>query len=515
MPDSITPVGTMYPQQNPIAALSSIYGIQQQQLGIQQAQQNLQTGQYKQQSAQAEASGAQRQNSEMQGAQSYIRNGIQSGELLNPDGTFNRSKAADGLNAVAPTTSGPMQESMLRGANEIVSNKKALQDLGAERQQQLSGLFGAVAAKQDANKDDVLSAVETARGLSSDPAYQRMVDSNLMGFPATQGMDPVSASNAIRQHARMLAVGANAPSAEQTNPASATYQGASGVQPYQTNPQAVGGIKNIGTPLGPQGISPQVVTTPGGSLQVWGPGGGGGGGATSPGTPAPPSKLSPLTRPAANAPTADQQNYKDRIAQAGQEYGAVSQAANDPMNGVQATRFRNQQVIDLAPHAGTGPGMKLMNTLASRLPGSTGDAYQDLEHYAAQNSAALAKLMGVPGTNLGAETAAAAAGNTERNPGALLEITKTNDALNTAMDLYNRGLSKVSGNGSDVSKVPAYKQAFGQNLDVNALRWADAHRRGDQQEIQQLQQKFNPQQIAGFTQKLKTLKSLAGTGDLP
>src|ERR1700677_758340 len=121
------------------------------------------------------------------------------------------------------------------------------------------------------------------------------------------------------------------------------------------------------------------------------------------------------------------------------------------MNGVQATRFRNQQILDLIPHASTGTGLKILNTVASRLPGATGDAYQDLEHYTAQNSAALAATMGVPKTNMGAETAAAAAGNVERNPGALKEIIKTNDALNTAFDLFNRGLAKVSNNGSDPS----------------------------------------------------------------
>jgi hypothetical protein len=158
--------------------------------------------------------------------------------------------------------------------------------------------------------------------------------------------------------------------------------------------------------------------------------------------------------------------------------------------------------------------MRLLNVMASRIPGASGDAYQDLEHYTAQNSAALAAKMGVPNTNLGAETAAAAAGNVERNPGALAEITRTNDALNTAFDLFNRGLQKVSNNGSDPSRVNAYQQAFGSNLDVNAIRWADAHRRGDTAEITRLQKLpgFNVQQAQ---QKLRTLKSLSDNGDLP
>jgi hypothetical protein len=304
--------------------------------------------------------------------------------------------------------------------------------------------------------------------------------------------------------------------------------------PTNIYPTTVAAETGVPTPTGQdigKDLGAQMVTYPSGSLgQVGGPTTGGalsnnfftpqaaiGGHGLVGGAPstAPPNKLQPMARPPPNAPRADQENYQRQIQSAGQEFTAVNQAANDPMNGVQATRFRNQQVLDLAPHAGTGPGMKIMNVLASRLPGASGDAYQDLEHYAAQNSAALAKLMGVPGTNLGAETAAAAAGNVERNPGALKEITRTNDALNTAMDIYNRGLAKVTNNGSDMSKVPAYKQAFGQNLDVNAVRWADAHRRNDKEEIQQLQQKFGAKGVAGFTQKLGVLKSLAEKGDLP
>jgi hypothetical protein len=261
--------------------------------------------------------------------------------------------------------------------------------------------------------------------------------------------------------------------------------------------------------------APAVTTLPSGSLGTVGGVYGIPPGAPGAGAPPPATKLQPLARPPANAPAADQANYQARIKAAGDEQQAVSQAANDPLNGTQATRFRNQQILDLIPHAATGPGMKLMNTIASRLPGASGDAYQDLEHYTAQNSAALAKLMGVPGTNLGAETAAAAAGNVERNPGALKEITKTNDALNTAFDLYNRGLAKVTSNGSDLSRAAAYKQAFGQNLDINAIRWADAHRRKDGEEVASLQAKAGPQGLADYGKKLNTLKALATTGDLP
>jgi hypothetical protein len=127
----------------------------------------------------------------------------------------------------------------------------------------------------------------------------------------------------------------------------------------------------------------------------------------------------------------------------------------------------------------------------------------------------MASKMGVPNTNLGAETAAAAAGNTSQNPGAVKEITKVNDALNTAFGMYNQGLAKVSANGADPSKVPAYRQAFGQNFDVNAMRFDDALRRGDKGEIDSLKAKLGPAGLKALGAKRAILHSLAETGDLP
>jgi hypothetical protein len=279
------------------------------------------------------------------------------------------------------------------------------------------------------------------------------------------------------------------------------------------NPQAAGGSLGPQAPL-VKSPSPQVTTLPSGSLGIVGGVNGVPAGAPAQAPPPPPAKLQPIARPLPNAPTADQANYNDTIAKSRAEYGAVSGAANDPQNGVQVSRYRNGQILDLTKVAPTGPGKDIWNHVASQIPGEGADAYQKIGHYLAQQSAAMAGKMGVPNTNMGAETAAAAAGNTSQNPKAIAEITKVNDALNTGFDLYNRGLAKVTNNGSDVSRAPAYKQAFGQNVDVNALRWADANRRGDKEEIAKLQQQ-GPQAIQQWQQKLSTLKSLATVGDLP
>jgi hypothetical protein len=163
----------------------------------------------------------------------------------------------------------------------------------------------------------------------------------------------------------------------------------------------------------------------------------------------------------------------------------------------------------------TGPGAAQLNWIASKIPGASGDDFQKLGHYLAQNNAAIASKMGVPNTNLGAETAAAGSGNTAQNKGALLEITKVNDAMNTGLDLYNQGLAKLTNNGADPSKVAAYRNAFGKSYDVNVLRFDDAVRRGDRTEIDSLAKKLGPEGMKAMGAKRKVLHALADTGDLP
>jgi hypothetical protein len=506
-----------------IQSLSGLMGLRSQQLGIQQQQQTLQTGQALQQTAQAGAQQAQQLMGERQTLQTALqtKKATDTGESLlsdEPDPITGKPEIDANKFAAYATRALPlMGANVAQAALKTNSDKVGLASnvLGLDEavQDRVSGIvrshIGDAKATPESIFDEINNALQgvgstAAKGAAQYTASQLMHMKNAPDQKTKDGIlntiameyDPANAQRLLRSPQYGMQQGLSGPYVAQVNPMAPQPQGRAG-------------------PTLEQGVAPQITTLPSGSLGALG-GPFGTPGAGGPPTTAPlPGKLQPIQRPAPNAPAADQMNYKARIDQAGQEYGAITQAANDPMNGVQATRFRNQQILDLIPHASTGPGLHILNVMASRVPGATGDAYQDLEHYTAQNSAALAKTMGVPSTNLGAETAAAAAGNVERNPGALKEITKTNDALNTAMDLYNRGLAQTTQNGSDMSKVPAFKQAFGANMDVNAIRWADAHRRNDPEEIQQLQKKFGPKGIQQFTQKLNMLKSLAATGDLP
>jgi len=175
----------MYPQQNPIAALSSIYGLQQQQVDIAQKKQALQTGAIQQQTAQAESTQKQQQNAELQAAQSVVKNGVAAGRYNNPDGSFNRQKAADDITTVAPTYGQGISNQLLSGANEVVQNKQALQNLNQSQRAQIGGVVSSLAADPNIDNTKVIDAFNGLIDQNPDPGFRRLVLSNLAHMPQT------------------------------------------------------------------------------------------------------------------------------------------------------------------------------------------------------------------------------------------------------------------------------------------------------------------------------------------
>jgi hypothetical protein len=429
----------------------------------------------------------------------------------------------------APTTGSEHYENIVKAATTKVNYNSAINNLRTSDRAELAQAAGGVAARAqspDEINDALDQVVASKAGTPEEGNYKTIASTMKQAInhlaKKTSGNNPPPAGQepwrvgAANMAASILPASASAGPSGLTTPTAGVQNLGGTNQPIVQAPALAGGAvtqvpgatTNTTPPAIMTGPNQQILRVPGAGpaspVDVKAP----------PQSPAPPGKLQTLQRPGPNAPAADQANYNARIKQAGDEQQAVSNAANDPQNGVQVSRYRNGQILDLTRVAPTGPGKEIWNHIASQFPGQGADAFQKIGHYLAQNSAAMAGKMGVPNTNMGQETAAAAAGNVSQNPEAIKEITKVNDALNTGFDLYNRGLGKVTDNGSDLSKVPAYKQAFGSNLDVNALRWADANRRNDREEIASLS-KQGPKAIASWQQKLSTLKSLATTGDLP
>lgn len=450
--------------------------------------------------------------------------------LIDADGNPTKDAQKIVMQAM-PNTGSEHFQGIITGAKSKIEFNRSVNNLTGDLRNEIAGVMSGAAADPNATKDDAqaqLNAyVESKKGT---PVYDdvkriaattQKIDDHVQqkqddtGQIIPPGKDAWRASR-LTLGRTVLGAPAVVGSGGIAAPQATTVQTTGGTQGAVQAPALQGGELQTAGPV--IAAPPTVIASPGGPIEKVAPGAGSmtpipetGG----PKTNAPAAgKLQPLPRPGNNAPAADIANYNARIKQAGDEQQAVSNAANDPQNGVQVSRYRNGQILDLTKVAPTGPGKEIWNHIASQFPGQGADAFQKIGHYLAQNSAAMAGKMGVPNTNMGQETAAAAAGNPAQNPEAIKEITKVNDALNTGFDLYNRGLAKVTNNGSDLSRVPAYKQAFGSSLDVNALRWADAHRRNDIDEINTLTKK-GPQAIAEWQKKLATLKSLATMGDLP
>lgn len=488
-------------------------------LGYKQQQQQL-----KQQTASATI--AQQEAKENQGIAQLLQDPVGNGIM--DDKGQPTSDAQKIIMRVAPTTGSQHVDGIFKAAKSKLDFNSSVNNLNQSERGEVIGSLSGPLADPDSKPEDVSGVLdallESKKGTPAEADFKRIADTykHVLSKATENNGSKIETPGHERWRQGLIGINRSILPPESISGVGgvATPQPGSMDNGASIQPGAVNRVSGAFTPAGPvvnKAIPPGIATDTQGVPHPYGAGGAGLppilGEGSSPQTP--PGKLQPLIRPAPFAPKVDQDNYNTQISTAREAVSTARAVANDPMNGVQSTRFRNQQIIDLIPHATTGPGTRLLNVLASRLPGASGDAYQDLEHYTAQNSAALAKAMGVPGTNMGAETAAAAAGNVERNPGALAEITKTNDALNTAFDLYNRGLQKVSNNGNDPSRVNAYQQAFGQALDINAMRWADAHRRGDKEEQAAIAKKVGKDGMKRINQSLRVIKSLSDTGDLP
>ena len=489
--------------------LSSILGIQQQRQQLQQQAQTLQQQQLATQ--------------QQQGLSDFFGS-WSPGDHVGADGTMDIDSAhgSDAYKNLPGNARAAVDEKLIQIKTGQLSNAKSLLDLGdSARSYVAQGLGGLdtdpdVIAGNDNGKAKVQAALKQVSDTGGPPAakfaltYNKITDGDLKPGDLPQRISALQKSAVNAQQQIQL-----------RTPQPTPIQKKGGIDYVNTNPNAPQPVgSQVGQTVTGQGVTPAVISLPNQQSAIVSPSGVASP-LTSTGTPAataPQGKLQPIPAPKATDPGPVQARYNAQMEEARQHVASVSAAANDTQNGVVPTRYRNDQIVSILndhKFSPTGPGAAQLNWLASKLPGASGDDFQKLGHYLAQNNAAIAQKMGVPNTNLGAETAAAGSGNTSQNKGALLEITKVNDAMNTGLDLYNQGLAKLTNNGADPSKVAAYRNAFGKNYDVNVLRFDDALRRNDRPEMDTIAAKAGPQGLKNMAVKRKALHSLADTGDLP
>jgi hypothetical protein len=515
----ISPVGLQAQSPDTFGTLNTILGIQGKRQQLQIQAQDLQQKQVA--------------TDTQQGVSNFF-SGFNPLDYVAPDGTTDMDKVhrSAAYNSASAVSRPAIDEQLQKITAGQIKNKSDMMTLGNQGLATMGSAVGKLAQDEDVqagnekgrNKvDQTLSDLETqfpgARN-QIDLMRTHVKQLQLDKRPDDLKKSVFQAQLAGQDAQNQLAI---------TKPGGATIVDENGqTQVVNVNPYAAGGAASVGQNVGAPmktGVAPQLTTAPSGApgrvvggsfVPLTQPGGGGN-------VPSPPAnKLQPYKRPADIAPKSEQERYTNTMQQSADHVNGVSAAANDTQNGVAATRFRNDKILGLtASGAATGPGKETWNHIASWFPGESGTAYQKIGHYLAQNSAAIAGKMGVPNTNMGAETAAASAGNVAQNPGAIAEITRVNDALNSGLDLYNKGLARVSSNGADPSKVPAFRQAFGQNFDVNVMRYDDALRRADidpkgsKAEIDRIKSEVGAEGLKALGAKRKILHSLADTGDMP
>jgi len=118
------------------------------------------------------------------------------------------------------------------------------------------------------------------------------------------------------------------------------------------------------------------------------------------------------------------------------------------------------------------------------LPWTTDDAtnFDKLGHYIANNNIALSQQAGL-GTDQGRELASQTSGSKKFTRDAVISIAKTNDALASGADLYNRGIENNIKRTGNLFAARDFKNQWAQTVDVNALRLYNAINNNDKDEI--------------------------------
>ena len=537
MPDAITPVGTMYPPQNPIAALSSIYGIQQQQVNLAQQKQALQTGQYQQQTAQAQSQQAQQQNTELQGLSTFAKNASKDPSYQLPDGSLDTQKFTNGALAVAPVYGPEHIGQVVSMAKESVATRKAVQDLSSEQNAQLGNSLAGLATNKDAKWSDVLDVIGQQRANNPNPEYGRALD-NIQGHIDKQDIQ----GSAQKMMSALKGVLNVSPSTVETP--TNIYPGTTNIFSGQFNPSGQNVPKNmpqqavtypnkqLGTMGGPSsgGALNSNFFTP--QAAVRGAYGGpppnfGGGGQAPPQAPAPQhagragntvlTAANDPNRPDRNAPGAAQESWNQSVQKAQQDV----QGARDTDNNYGNSMAVASEIRKLSAETDTGPGSEkfknVVGAITSRFGGSQGVTNtQTLESFLDRQAANFRDGMDLPKTNAGVEQARAIGGNIGMQGGAIQAKNSYNEALAQGLHDYRTGLDHVEGFTGNPSPtaVNKFKGAWSQNFDPLAYQWKLAMQRGDKQSANAITSSMSPADRQALQQKGRNL-DLLSQGKLP
>ena len=141
------------------------------------------------------------------------------------------------------------------------------------------------------------------------------------------------------------------------------------------------------------------------------------------------------------------------------------------------------QIIKLADETNTGVGASILKNLGggfAGIPWTSDNAsnYDKLGHYIASTSIQLAQQAGL-GTDSGRDLQAQASGSTAFTKESLKSVARTNRALSSGVDLFNRGIENAVQRTGNPFAARDFQNQWSQTADVNSLRLYDALNNND------------------------------------
>jgi hypothetical protein len=157
--------------------------------------------------------------------------------------------------------------------------------------------------------------------------------------------------------------------------------------------------------------------------------------------------------------------------------------------------FNNNQIIKMADEAttGRGAGILLANLTggyalynAVGLGGGNATALNQLGHYMALQTAALANSSGLGGTDAARGIAGEISGTTNWTPEAIKQTARVNRALASAALLFSQGVQNSFDKTKDPFSARDFQNKWAQTVDINAVRLFDAMKNNDKEAIREV-----------------------------
>ena len=341
-------------------------------------------------------------------------------------------------------------------------------------------------------------------------ARQQMIDS---GIPAPVAESQASLlittahqnPGAVGQTLKNMIVAGQAPASQSgtVNPSTTFVPTKAGVQPFNTNSFAPGGVGPQGTAMTP----PNQVTTD---------------------TTGAPVVVNPTDRTASQFQTGNGPQLSFPVGENAATQSTLQQERTDAKTAVQAAPTQhdiNRNIVSLVDQGTkTGAGAAALQGLSSKLGFSfSGDQTTDynlLGKYLERSAITAAQGMG-PHTNAGLEAQVRANGSTDYTPQAIRKIATLNDAITTGSTLYQGGLENaINSAGGSVFAKRQFDQQWSQAMNpsngvtgIQALRLKNAVDNNDPTEQKAVLSEVGGPGSAGakaLFQKLQAIRQLSG-----